>query len=72
MMIVIYRSSDSRWLEACAWAKENNIDRMMVNETCYRGLNHRADMFYAISEAIAADYAVAGIRRLTDEVIDGN
>lgn len=44
----------------------------MVNETCYRGLNHRADMFYASSGAIAADYAVAGIERLTDEVIDGN
>lgn len=71
-MITIYRSPDSRWLEACAWAKQNNVPVTMINERCFRGINRRSTLFYSDAENIISDYAVAGIRRLTDGVIDGD
>lgn len=70
-LIVIYRSSDSLWADACTWASDNGVERKVISESCYRGMNYRATMFYAQSESIASDYAVRGVERLTDEQLSG-
>lgn len=66
-LIAIYRTADSLWLEACQWSKDNGVERRVSNEDCYKGINHRATMFYADDELIVSEYALKEIPRLTDD-----
>ena len=70
-LIAIYRAHESFWIGACRWAKDNEYPTSVTNETCFKGINHRATMFYADDPVIVDEYAVKGVKRLTDEQLMG-
>ncbi len=69
-LIAVYGSPDSRWEDALRWARDNGYKTRVTRQRCYKGINHRAEMYYASSQQIVDDYAIKGTERLSDEELD--